>query len=51
MRMRVKKGIRNSIILPTLSHASDMDVECSTAKIRIWAVDMSNTGGGCDVLS
>ncbi len=30
--MAVKKGIRNGVILPTLSYASrDMDMECSTA--------------------
>ncbi len=29
--MAVQKGIRNSVILPTLSHASDMDMECNTA--------------------
>lgn len=29
--MEEKRGIRNSIILPTLSYASDVDMECSTA--------------------
>ncbi len=48
--MVVKKGIRNSIILPTLSYASKTWTWNAAQQSRIRAVEMSYIRGACGVL-
>ncbi len=45
----VKRGIRNSIILPTLSHASETWAWNAAQQSRIRAVEMSYIRGACGV--
>ncbi len=47
--MAVKKGIRNSVILPTLSYASKTWTWNAAQQSRIRAVEMSFMRGACGV--
>ncbi len=47
--MAVKKGIRNSVFLPTLSYASDTWTWNAAQQSRIRAVEMSYMQGACGV--
>ncbi len=47
--MAVKKGIRNSVILPTLSYASETWTWNAAQQSRIQAVEMSYMWGACGV--
>ncbi len=47
--MKVKRGIRKSIILPTLSYASETWTWNAAQQSRIRAVEMSYTRGACGV--
>ncbi len=47
--MEVKKGIRNSIILPTLPYASETWTWNAAQQLKIYAVEMSYIRGACGV--
>ena len=47
--MAVKQGIRNSVILPTLSYASETWTWNAAQQLRIRAVEMSYLWGACGV--
>ncbi len=49
--MAVKKGIRNIVILPTLSYASETWTWNAAQKSQIRAVEMSYMRGACGVSS
>ncbi len=47
--MEVKRGIRNSVILPTLSYTSETWTWNAAEQLRIRAVEMSYLRGACGV--
>ncbi len=47
--MAVKKGIRNSVILPTLSYASETRTWNAAQQSRIRAVEITYMRGACGV--
>ncbi len=50
VNMEVKRGIRNSIILPTLPCASEIWTWNAAQESKILAVEMSYIRGACGVL-
>ena len=47
--MEVKKGIRNSITLPTLAYASETWTWNAAQQARVRAVEMSYIRGACGI--
>ena len=47
--MEVERGLRNSILLPTLTYGSETWTWNGTQQSRVYAVDMSYLRGACGV--
>ena len=50
MSMKVKKGLRNSILLPTLTIGLETWTWNSTQQSKVYAVEMSYLRGACGVI-
>ncbi len=49
MSMEVKRGLRNSILLPTLTYGSETWTWNGTQQVRVRAVEMSDLRRACGV--
>ncbi len=47
--MDVKRGLRNSILLPALTHGSENWTRSRAQQLRVHAVEMSYLRGACGV--
>ncbi len=49
VRMEVKRGLRNTVIVPTLTYARETRARNESQRCRVQAVEMSYLRSGCGV--